>query len=71
MVIPDATYVLTLRFRPVDGPSAKAIEFRTTYFAVAIKDALQAMRDAGLGDVQRIDDAFYQPLLVGTVELPA
>lgn len=66
-----ATYALTLRFRPVDTSSAKAIEFRTTYFAVAIEDVLQVMRDAGLGDVQRLDDAFYQPLLIGIVRAPA
>jgi hypothetical protein len=63
--------MLTLRFRPVDASTAKAIEVRTTYFAVAIKDVLQAMRDAGLGDVQRVDEAFYQPLLIGTVRAPA
>lgn len=66
-----ATYMLTLRFRPVEASSAKAIEFRTSYFAVAIEDVLRAMREAGLGDVQRIDDAFYQPLLIGTARAPA
>lgn len=61
------TYDLTLRFRPLDQEKGDPIEFRTTYHAVAIEDVLELMRDAGLGDVERLDDVFYQPLLVGSV----
>lgn len=60
------TYTLTLRVRPLDGSATEVLERSTTYFAVAIENVLEAMQDAGLSDVQRIDGAFYQPLLIGT-----
>jgi SAM-dependent methyltransferase len=61
------TYDLTMRFRPLGQEGLDTIEFSTTYFAVAIEQVLGVMRDAGLSDVERIDDAFYQPLLMGCV----
>lgn len=66
-----ATYTLTLRVRPLDETTGDRLELSTTYFAVAIEDVLQVMRDAGVRNVQRIDDAFYQPLLLGTVPAAA
>lgn len=62
-----ATYTLTLRVRRLDAPATNLVELSTTYHAVAIEEVLDAMRGVGLTEVQRIDDVFYQPLLVGTV----
>lgn len=59
------SYSLLLRFRPLDGGAP--LEFRTTYFAIPVPELLELMRRAGLQGVERLDDVFYQPLLVGTV----
>lgn len=62
-----STYDLTMRFRSLGEGSDDPIEFTTTYFAVPIEEVLQVMSDAGLVDVERLDDEFYQPLLIGSV----
>lgn len=38
---------------------------RSTYYAVPIAKLIQLMKGAGFVDVRRIDDMFFQPLLVG------
>ncbi len=60
-------YDLTLRIRSLDNASEGLVDVHTTYFAVSIAELLDLMRDADLADVERLDDLFYQPLLVGTV----
>jgi SAM-dependent methyltransferase len=60
-------YTLSLRIRPVDISRDPLANVQTTYFAVSIGEVLDLMRSAGLADVERIDEVFYQPLLVGTV----
>jgi SAM-dependent methyltransferase len=62
------TYSLIIRFRPRDGTAP--LEFETTYYAIPVLELLDLMRGAGLLDVQRLDGAFYQPLLLGTVPTP-
>jgi len=62
-----ATYEVRLRIRPVDDDSAGVVEVQTTYLAVPAGAILELMRDIGLAGVERLDGAFYQPLLVGTV----
>jgi SAM-dependent methyltransferase len=39
---------------------------RSRYYAVSPERVMELMRDTGFVDVQRFDDVFYQPLLVGT-----
>jgi SAM-dependent methyltransferase len=39
---------------------------RSRYYAVSIAKLLALMRRAGFQNARRIDDAFYQPVLVGT-----
>jgi len=39
---------------------------RSRYYAVSTARLCELMREAGLQDVRRIDDAFFQPVLVGT-----
>jgi SAM-dependent methyltransferase len=62
-----ATYRLTLRIRPLDAAAEPGIELETTYLAASIDAVLGIMREIGLDDVERVDDVYYQPLLVGTV----
>ncbi len=40
--------------------------FRTRYYAVPISRLVTLMQQAGFERVRRIDDAYYQPVLVGT-----
>ncbi|MDP2371381.1 class I SAM-dependent methyltransferase [Rhodoferax sp.] len=39
---------------------------RSKYFAVSISVLLELMADVGFQNVRRLDDAFYQPVLIGT-----
>ncbi|MGO9934842.1 MAG: class I SAM-dependent methyltransferase [Steroidobacteraceae bacterium] len=39
---------------------------RSRYYAISITRLLELMRQAGFGNVRRLDNAFYQPVLVGT-----
>jgi glycine/sarcosine N-methyltransferase len=66
-----ATYEVRLRSRPLDDDSAAVVAVHTTYLAVPVRTILDAMRDIGLAGVQRLDGAFYQPLLIGTVSSDA
>jgi glycine/sarcosine N-methyltransferase len=54
---------VTMRFRAL-ARGLDTIEFSTTYFAVAIEQVREIMWDTCLSDVERIDDVFYQPLLM-------
>lgn len=40
--------------------------FRSRYYAVPPSRLLELIAEAGFGNVRRIDDGFYQPVLVGT-----
>lgn len=39
---------------------------RSRYYAVSTTRLCELMREAGLENVRRLDDAFFQPVLVGT-----
>ena len=41
---------------------------RSRYYAVSIAKLLELMRHAGFRNVRRIDNAFHQPVLIGTCE---
>jgi len=61
------TYDLVLRVFCLDADSKTAdLNVQTTYFAVAIADILTLMSEVGFRDVHRVDDVYYQPVLVGT-----
>jgi SAM-dependent methyltransferase len=38
---------------------------RTKYYAVGIDKLMMLMREAGMREVQRLDDRFYQPVIIG------
>lgn len=44
---------------------------RSRYYAVSTERLCALMREAGFGDVKRLDGVFYQPVLVGTKALTA
>jgi SAM-dependent methyltransferase len=46
--------------------AASARVFRTRYYAIDIDHLAALMRQAGFERVRRLDDVFYQPVLVGT-----
>ena len=39
---------------------------RATYYAVTISSLMKLMRMAGFVDVRRLDDRFFQPMIIGT-----
>lgn len=64
------TYQVLLRIQAVDEPKP-SVEVETTYLATPVSTVLELMSDVGLLDVQRIDDIYYQPVLVGTARRAA
>ena len=61
------TYRVVLRIRSLeDDSSNERIEVATTYLAVPISAILELMTEVGFDAVERIDDVYYQPLLLGT-----
>ena len=63
-----ATYQLVMRIQPASESEGEGerIEVETTYFAVPVEAVLELMRDVGFVDVDRIDNVYYQPVMVGT-----
>ncbi len=47
-----------------DGPPSVQV-MRTRYYAVGIATLMELMRRAGFEDVQRLDEPFYQPIVIG------
>jgi len=46
--------------------NVKTHAMRSRYYAVSVARLCELMRDAGFENVKRLDDAFYQSVLVGT-----
>jgi SAM-dependent methyltransferase len=61
-------YDLTFFFVEEDQSASRVRThvMRSRYYAVSTAKLLALMRRAGFSNVRRIDDAFYQPVLVGT-----
>ncbi len=49
-----------------DGEECKTRVMRTKYYAISTDRLIELARDAGYRDVRRLDDLFFQPLIVGT-----
>jgi SAM-dependent methyltransferase len=64
-------YYLTVFFIEEDLTSGKVHThvFRTKYYAVTVAKLLELMKQAGCGNVVRLDDVFYQPVIIGTKAL--
>jgi SAM-dependent methyltransferase len=60
-------YDLSLYFIADDGSAELTTRvFRSTYYAVGTDRLLELMQEAGFHDVERLDELYFQPLLVGT-----
>jgi SAM-dependent methyltransferase len=61
-------YQLTMFFieEDLDSGQVHTHTFRTTYYAVHVDRLLALMRRAGFIKVRRLDENFYQPVLIGT-----
>ncbi|MBI9091641.1 MAG: class I SAM-dependent methyltransferase [Desulfobacterium sp.] len=48
------------------GPECHTYVMRSKYYAVSILSLMELMRTAGFDDVHRLDDRFFQPIILGT-----
>ena len=61
------TYSVTMYFVEDRGESeCRTHVMRSTYYAVGIPKLINLMRQAGFDDVRRLDDRFFQPIIMGT-----
>jgi SAM-dependent methyltransferase len=59
-------YLLSMYRLEDNGKSKPRISvLRTQYYAVSIKTLLNLMKRAGFSSVKRLDNVFYQPVLIG------
>jgi SAM-dependent methyltransferase len=59
-------YDLSFEITPADGTDAKTIVLTTSYLAIPVEQVAGLMRSVGFENVRRIDERFFQPVLVGT-----
>ncbi len=60
-------YDVTMYFVEDRGESTcKTYALRTTYYAICIPKIMALMQQAGFDDVLRLDDRFFQPMIIGT-----
>ena len=52
------------------GPDCITHVMRAKYYAVGTDKLMALMREAGFERVQRLDEAFYQPVIIGTSKAP-
>ncbi|MCG8638665.1 MAG: class I SAM-dependent methyltransferase [Desulfobacterales bacterium] len=61
------TYDFTMYFVEDRGKKeCKTHVMRSTYYAIGITRLMELMPLAGFNDIERIDDKFFQPMIVGT-----
>ena len=62
-----ATYDFTLYFiEDRDDSECRTYALRSTYYAIGISRLIALMTEAGFKDVKRLDDRFFQPVIIGT-----
>jgi len=62
-------YDLSMYFlEDTGGPSCTTHVMRSKYYAVTVNRLIELMQDAGFTDVHRMDERFFQPLIVGSVK---
>lgn len=60
-------YQVSMYFVEDDGClEPETYVMRTSYYAIGIKRLCALMEQAGFVDIKRLDDVFYQPVLIGT-----
>ena len=61
------TYDLTLYFiEDRGGAECRTHVLRSKYYAVGISRLIDLMTEAGFDDVKRLDERFFQPVIIGT-----
>ena len=61
-----------LLFEIIDEETGAAVvSAETTYFAIPISRVMELMLTVGFSEVHRVDDVFFQPVLLGTTQLAA
>lgn len=61
------TYDVTMYFVEDRGESTcKTYALRSRYYAIGISRIMALMQQAGFDDVLRLDDRFFQPMIIGT-----
>jgi len=59
-------YDLSLEITPADGAEEHATILKSSYLAIPVGQVAELMKAVGFQDVRRVDDRFFQPVLVGT-----
>lgn len=59
-------YDLSFEITPADGGGDRAIILKSSYLAIPVAQVAQLMSAVGFQRVRRVDDRFFQPVLVGT-----
>jgi len=59
-------YDLSFEITPADGADAQATILKTSYLAIPVEQVARLMRTVGFENVARVDERFFQPVLVGT-----
>ena len=59
-------YDFSFEITPVDGIDDSATILKSSYLAIPVAQVAELMRAVGFQSVRRVDDRFFQPVLVGT-----
>jgi SAM-dependent methyltransferase len=59
-------YDLSFEITPSDGGDDRAIVLKSSYLAIPVARVAELMTAVGFQGVRRVDDRFFQPVLVGT-----
>jgi len=59
-------YDLSLEITPADSAGGRAIILKSSYLAIPVAQVAELMNAVGFQCVRRVDDRFFQPVLVGT-----
>ena len=59
-------YDFSFEITPADGVDECATILKSSYLAIPVAQVAQLMSAVGFEDVRRVDDRFFQPVLVGT-----
>lgn len=59
-------YDLSFEIAPVDSAEECATILKSSYLAIPVAQVVELMSAAGFQGVRRVDDRFFQPVLVGT-----
>ena len=59
-------YDLSFEIMPADGAEGCATILKSSYLAIQVAEVAELMNAVGFQGVRRLDDRFFQPVLVGT-----